>query len=61
VAKLVAAGMTNREIAARLFIAERKAEGHVEHIRHKLGVRSRTEIAMWAAQPGLAGTLPQTN
>jgi len=54
VAKLVAAGMTNREIAKRLFISERTAEAHVEHIRNKLGVRSRTEIATWALAGGLA-------
>jgi predicted ATPase/DNA-binding CsgD family transcriptional regulator len=54
VAALVAAGMTNRQIAMRLFISERTAEGHVEHIRNKLGVRSRTEIATWAVARGLA-------
>jgi predicted ATPase/class 3 adenylate cyclase/DNA-binding CsgD family transcriptional regulator len=59
VAKLVAAGLTNREIAKRLFIAERTAEGHVEHIRNKLGMRSRTEIATWAAERGLAKTTAQ--
>lgn len=58
VATLVAAGMTNREIAKRLFISERTAEGHLEHIRNKLGVRSRTEIATWAVQRGLAKTAP---
>jgi DNA-binding CsgD family transcriptional regulator len=59
VAKLVAAGLTNREIAKRLFISERTAEGHVEHIRNKLGVRSRTEIATWAIERGLAKTVPR--
>lgn len=54
VAKLVASGMTNRQIADRLFIAERTAEGHVERIRNKLGVRTRTEVATWAVQHGLA-------
>lgn len=58
VATLVAAGMTNREIAERLFIAERSAEGHVERIRNRLGVRSRTEVATWAVEHGL--TAPQT-
>lgn len=58
VAALVGAGLTNREIAERLFIAERSAEGHVERIRNKLGVHSRTEIATWALQHGL---LPATN
>jgi predicted ATPase/DNA-binding CsgD family transcriptional regulator len=50
---MVAAGMTNKEIAQRLFIAERTAEGHVERIRNKLGVRSRTEVATWAMAHGL--------
>jgi non-specific serine/threonine protein kinase len=53
VATLVAAGLTNREIGERLFIAERSAEGHVERIRNKLGVRSRTEVATWAVEHGL--------
>ena len=53
VVAMVAAGMTNREIAERLFIAERTAEGHVERIRNKLGFRSRTEVATWAVERGL--------
>jgi non-specific serine/threonine protein kinase len=53
VVTMVAAGMTNKEIAQRLFIAERTAEGHVERIRNKLGVRSRTEVATWAVAHGL--------
>ena len=53
VAAMVAAGWTNRQIAERLFIAERTAEGHVERIRNKLGVRSRTEVATWAVAQGV--------
>ena len=53
VVALVAAGMTNRQIADRLFIAERTAEGHVERIRNKLEVRSRTEVATWAVEHGI--------
>lgn len=45
VARLVAAGMTNRQIGEQLFISWRTAGGHVERIRNKLGVRSRTEVA----------------
>ena len=45
VAHLVAERMTNRQIADRLVIAERTVEGHVERVRCKLGVHSRTEIA----------------
>jgi DNA-binding CsgD family transcriptional regulator/sugar lactone lactonase YvrE len=47
VATLVAQGLTNREIATRLFISERTAESHVEQIRGKLGVHSRVQIANW--------------
>jgi pimeloyl-ACP methyl ester carboxylesterase/DNA-binding CsgD family transcriptional regulator len=47
VADLVAAGMTNREIAGRLSISERTAEYHVEQIRNKLGFHSRREVAAW--------------
>jgi DNA-binding CsgD family transcriptional regulator/sugar lactone lactonase YvrE len=49
VATLVAQGLTNREIATRLFISERTAESHVEQIRGKLGFRSRVQIAAWVA------------
>ncbi|MHB8612041.1 MAG: ATP-binding protein [Candidatus Dormibacteraceae bacterium] len=56
VVTLVASGMTNKEIAQRLFVAERTAEGHVERIRNKLGVRSRTEVATWAVAHGLGPT-----
>ena len=56
VVMMVASGMTNREIAQRLFIAERTAEGHVERIRNKLAVRSRTEVATWAVAHGLGPT-----
>jgi DNA-binding CsgD family transcriptional regulator len=45
VADLVAAGRTNREVAATLFLGERTVAGHLTHIYAKLGVRSRTELA----------------
>jgi predicted ATPase/class 3 adenylate cyclase/DNA-binding CsgD family transcriptional regulator len=54
VAKLVAAGMTNRQIAQRLFIAERTVDGHLEHVREKLAVNTRAQIAAWAVERGLA-------
>lgn len=47
VATLVAEGLTNRQIAERLFISERTAEHHVEQIRSKLGFHSRAQIAAW--------------
>lgn len=54
VARLVAAGMSNRQIAKELFLAERTVEGHVERIRNKLDVHSRTDVAVWAVEHGLA-------
>ena len=50
IAELVAEGLTNREIARKLFISERTAEGHVEQIRNKLGFTSRSQVASWATQ-----------
>ncbi|HSR23245.1 MAG TPA: LuxR C-terminal-related transcriptional regulator, partial [Candidatus Eisenbacteria bacterium] len=47
VAALVAQGLTNRQIADRLVIAERTVEGHLERIRGKLALHSRTQIAVW--------------
>jgi DNA-binding CsgD family transcriptional regulator len=47
VARLVAEGLTNREIAQRLFISERTAENHVQHILAKLDFTSRAQIAAW--------------
>jgi DNA-binding CsgD family transcriptional regulator len=56
VASLVARGLTNRQIAASLAVAARTADAHVEHIRDKLGVRSRAQIAAWAVERGLASS-----
>ena len=53
VAKLVAEGLSNREIGEQLFIAERTAEGHLEQIRNKLGFHSRAQVAAWAVANGL--------
>jgi non-specific serine/threonine protein kinase len=53
VAALIARGRTSRQIAAALVITERTAASHAQHIRTKLGVRSRDEIAVWVAEQGL--------
>ena len=50
VADLVAEGLSNKEIAARLVIALRTAEGHVENILTKLGFNTRTQIVSWVVQ-----------
>jgi class 3 adenylate cyclase len=49
IARLVAEGLSNREIASRSFISVRTAEYHVEQIRNKLGFNSRSQIAAWFA------------
>jgi len=53
VAALVGRGLRNREIASKLFLAPRTVDAHVEHIRNKLDLHSRTQIAAWAASQGL--------
>ncbi|RSM64755.1 hypothetical protein DMB66_19135 [Actinoplanes sp. ATCC 53533] len=50
VAELVAEGMTNKDIAARLVISKRTAESHVEHILAKLGFTTRVQIARWSSE-----------
>jgi pimeloyl-ACP methyl ester carboxylesterase/DNA-binding CsgD family transcriptional regulator len=55
VAALVTEGLTNRQIAERLGIEERSAEGHVERIRLRLGVTSRAQVAAWWARRTSAG------
>jgi predicted ATPase/DNA-binding NarL/FixJ family response regulator len=47
VASAVAEGLTNRQIARQLVIAETTVESHVTHVMNKLGLDSRTQIARW--------------
>ena len=54
VLRLVAAGLSNREIAGRLYISPGTAKTHVHHLCGKLGVRNRTEAATRAKELGLA-------
>jgi predicted ATPase/DNA-binding CsgD family transcriptional regulator len=50
VAGLVAEGLSNKQIAARLFISERTVATHVGHILDKLGFNSRAQIAGWISR-----------
>jgi len=54
VARLVATGSSNRDIAAHLVISDRTAQNHVQHILTKLGFTRRSQIAAWV-------TAKQTN
>ncbi len=51
VARLVAGGLTNKQLGARLFISERTVDSHVRSILNKLGFSSRAQIAAWMAAP----------
>ncbi len=53
VAALLAEGLSNSEVARRLYISPRTAAVHVSNILTKLGMSSRTEIAAWAVRNGL--------
>jgi non-specific serine/threonine protein kinase len=50
VAELVAQGLSNRQIATKLVISQRTAQGHVENILTKLGFTSRAQIAAWVVE-----------
>jgi predicted ATPase/DNA-binding CsgD family transcriptional regulator len=52
VAALIAAGLTNKDIAARLVVSKRTVDAHVEHILGKLGYSSRLQVASLARRNG---------
>jgi DNA-binding NarL/FixJ family response regulator len=56
----LAAGLSNREIAARLVVSVPTVERHVANIYAKLAVRSRVEATRYAVRHGLARTLDQS-
>jgi predicted ATPase/DNA-binding CsgD family transcriptional regulator len=47
VGRLIAEGLSNKQIAARLFISDRTVATHVSNIMNKLGLNSRAQIAVW--------------
>ncbi len=49
---LLARGLTNKGVAQELFVSVRTVEAHIRNIFAKLGVRSRTEAALWAVEHG---------
>lgn len=53
VLRLIARGMTNQEIAQRLFISPHTVKNHVSHIYQKIGMDDRTKVALWAIRAGI--------
>jgi DNA-binding NarL/FixJ family response regulator len=51
--KRVARGQSNKEIARALFVEERTVKSHVSSILKKLGVKSRTQAALYAVRSNL--------
>jgi two-component system, NarL family, response regulator DevR len=50
--RLVAQGLSSREIAAQLYLSENTVKGYVQEILHRLGVKNRTEAVMVAVKQG---------
>ena len=48
IARIVAEGMTNREVAERLFVSPHTVNSHLRHVFSKLGIKSRVELARLA-------------
>ena len=53
IVKMVAAGMRNKEIAAKLFIGEGTVKTHLHAIYKKLGVHGRVELTLYAQEHGM--------
>jgi DNA-binding NarL/FixJ family response regulator len=60
VAALVARGLTNRQIAEELVVAQRTAENHVQSILNKLGLTSRVQLAVWVLGGDLRARPPRS-
>ncbi len=54
VVRLIAQGLTNRDIAGQMVISEKTVKTHVSNILSKLGLEDRTQAAIWALKNGLA-------
>ena len=59
IVKLIAAGLSNREITARMNLSEGTVRNYISNILLKLHLRDRTQIALWAVQHGLGSAEAQ--
>jgi DNA-binding NarL/FixJ family response regulator len=53
VVRLIAAGLSNAEIASRLYLSEATIKSHITRILAKLGLRDRVQIAVYAYEHGI--------
>lgn len=51
IARLIADGLSNRQIAGRFFLSEHTVPTHIANILNKLGLNSRSQISRWIRQP----------
>ncbi|MFD5408746.1 response regulator transcription factor [Streptomyces nojiriensis] len=51
--RLISAGATNREIAARLYLSEGTVRNHISRVLSRLGLRDRTQAALYARDNAL--------
>ena len=58
IARLIADDLSNRQIAARLFLSERTVETHITNILNKLGLSSRTQVSRWISDSAPAVARP---
>jgi DNA-binding NarL/FixJ family response regulator len=59
VLRLVAAGLTNAEVAGRLVVSIRTVHAHLRSIYRKLNVGSRSAATRYALEHGLTGNVPR--
>ena len=59
IARLVAQGLSNKEVAAQLFLSPRTIEHHLRHVFAKVGVKSRTQLARLPLGPALVAAIAQ--
>jgi non-specific serine/threonine protein kinase len=55
IVELVADGLTNREVSARLHLSPRTVDAHLDHVRNKLGLRTRAQMVRWLVESKQAG------
>jgi DNA-binding CsgD family transcriptional regulator len=53
VVRLVAEGLSNKEIARKLWLSQRTVEAHLDQLRRQLGFHNRAQVAAWAVSRGL--------